>query len=190
MSEVDHRWRARLAELGDEPAEEALGSVMGEMVHEATAPGRAAVQTWRDPNRAPLGRRLLAGLDFTALLAGLYAETHPDPTSRAWFLTQLVESEVHLRGQLAARLQEALCDQERLHLPEPPAPIEQAVPQRRVCDEAYLLLRQLCHPEEDRVGFSVERDAYLQMPEEKRDELIERALQQKTWNLSPFDLPP
>lgn len=188
MSSPDETWEARLSGLSDESSEEQVSTLASELAHSATAPGRAAVKTWQSEKTQQLGRQLLVGLDFAALMGTVYADAHVDPTSRAWLLTNMVESELHLRGQIASKLREALFDKALVSEPSLPVAIEETPPQRRVCDDAYLLLRQLFHPEEDQVGFSVERDAYLKMPDSLRDQAIERALIEGAWKLSPFDL--
>ncbi len=94
----------------------------------------------------------------------------------------LVEGELHLRGQLGARLREALFDRGEVEEPPVLVPAERLPPRRRVCDEAYLLLRSLFHPEEDAVGFIVERDGYLALPDDERDRMIQEALMKGRWN--------
>lgn len=189
MSDLDAEWEQRVRALGPEPEEEELGALVGAMVHQATSAGRVAAATYASEGLEVLGRRLLAGLDFSGLLGTLYGPAPTSPTGRAWLLAQMVESELHLRGQLGARLRQALFDREPIDSPPVLVPAERKLPHRRVCDEAYLLLRSLFHPEEDAVGFVVERDGYLALPDVERDLLIEQALIRGAWNLSPFDLP-
>lgn|GEM_PF-6550651 len=187
MSTLDEQWASRVRALGSEPEDEQLGALAGDMVHQATSPGRVAAALYAESEQ--LGRRLLSGLDFVGLLGTLYGSPPPSPTARAWVLRHMVESELHLRGQLAARLREALFDRELVEEPPVLVPAERKSPRRRVCDEAYLLLRSLFHPEEDAVGFVVDRDGFLAMPEAEKDRLIEQALIRGAWNLSPFELP-
>jgi hypothetical protein len=175
--------------LGPEPADEALGALLGDAVHQATSPGRMAAAAYVEAGGGELGRRLLSGLDFAGLLGALYAPPAQTPTARAWLLGNLVEAELHMRGQLGARLREALFDRDEVEEPPVLVPAERLPPRRRVCDEAYLLLRSLFHPEEDAVGFIVERDGYLALSDDERDRMIQEALMRGRWNLSPFDLP-
>jgi len=188
VSQSDDEWAGRIRALGPEPADETLGALLGEAVHQATSPGRVAYATYRESGGDELGRRLLAGLDFAGLLGALYGPPAETPTARAWLLGHLVEAELHLRGQLGARLREALFDRGEVEEPPVFAPVEQKSPRRRVCDEAYLLLRSLFHPEEDAVGFIVERDGYLALGDDERDRLIQEALMKGRWNISPFEL--
>lgn len=186
MSEFDQEWKSRIDALGEEPSEQDLGVLLQDMVRQATAPGRAVAQVAEDSSRQPLWRQLTAGLDFCGLLGSLYAEPPADPGARSWSLTQQVEIELHLRGQLVHRLIEALGDKREVMQPRT-IPQEIPPPPLRVCDEAYLGLRRLLHPEEDQVGFSVDADGYLAMPFDVRDQAIAKALAAKTWNLSPFE---
>jgi len=187
VSTLDEEWASRVRALGPEPDDEQLGAVAGAMVHQATSPGRVAAALHGESEQ--LGRRLLSGLDFVGLLGTLYGAPPASPTARAWVLTHMVESELHLRGQLAARLRQALFDRELVDEPPLLVAAERTSPRRRVCDEAYLSLRSLFHPEEDAVGFVVDRDGFLALPESEKDRLIEQALIRGAWNLSPFELP-
>jgi len=189
VSQLDDEWAGKIRALGPEPDDGALGALLGDAVHRATSPGRVAYAAYREGNGDELGRRLLSGLDFVGLLGALYGPPAETPTARAWLLGHLVEAELHLRGQLGARLREALFDRGEVEEPPVLAPVERKQPRRRVCDEAYLLLRSLFHPEEDAVGFVVERDAYLALSDEDRDRMIQEALMRGRWNLSPFELP-
>lgn len=189
VSQLDEEWAERIRALGPEPSDEDLAAFLGDAVHQATSPGRAAVAAYLRSGGDEVGRRLLSGLDFAGLLGGLYAPPAETPTARAWLLGHLVEAELHLRGRLGARLREALFDRGEVEEPPVLVPAERRAPRRRVCDEAYILLRSLFHPEEDAVGFIVERDAYLALSDEERDRRIQEALIQGRWNLAPFDLP-
>lgn len=183
MSETDDRWRRRADALGPTPAEQLTDELLGEMAHEATAPGRVSMQIWRTREQRELGRRLLVGLNVNALLAMVYSSPAEDAADRGWLLRHAVESELRLRALLAERLMQALNDKTWIEEPPPLIRSEPPPPRRRVCDEAYVLLRELLHPEEDQVGFSVDRDAFLNMPPEARDQTIERAITSHTWNL-------
>lgn len=187
MSEFDQEWKSRIDAIGEEPSEQDLGVLLQDMVRQATAPGRAVAQLATDEGRQALWRRLGAGLDFCGLLGSLYSEPPADPAARSWGLAQQVEIELHLRGQLVHRLVEALGDKREVARPQPVGHEEIRPPPLRVCDEAYLGLRRLLHPEEDLVGFSVDADGYLAMPFDVRDQAIAKALATKTWNLSPFE---
>ncbi len=185
MSESDEGWRKKLDELGAQPAEAQLEELLGEMVHQATSPGRVGVQVYLDPKRRELGRRLLVGLNANALLGMLYSEPVPDAEGQSWLLRSAVEAELTVRARLVGRLKQALLDKTWIDEPPPLVQSEPKPPRRRVCDDAYLLLRQLVHPEEDQVGFSVDATTFLNMPPDLRDSTIERALQSHTWNLRP-----
>lgn len=188
MSFPDQVWDEQVAALGTAPDDEVLGALTSEMAHAATAAGRASMRAFLDPAKTELGRQMLVRMDFAALMAMIYSPPHADPSNRAWLMTVMTEAELHLRGQLVSRLKEALTDREWVDPPAWNIELEVSVPQRRVCDEAYLQLRQLFHPEEDQVGFSVDRNAFLNFPVELRDQVINDALQRDRWNLSPYDL--
>lgn len=66
------------------------------------------------------------------------------PEQRTTLIEQAVEAEVALRRKVIARI-DALLD-DRTPIPVPVSgPAEQRPPPRRVCDEAYLLMRQMVH---------------------------------------------
>ena len=90
-----------------------------------------------------------------------------------------------------ARVDTLLDDQETL--PRRLAgPIEQPPPKRRVCDQAYLLMRKIVHWGESLLDASVQENQFLNLPDDLKDARITEARVSGIWNraLSGHELEP
>lgn len=121
-------------------------------------------------------RMLAARLEELAAPALLDARQPPDASAAVWMLSTATAAAVGLRARLAARLRPML-DDRRLLPPAGPADprVEEPERARRVCDEAYAMLRELLHTDEGRTAFLMDRWAFLRLPEPERDAEIARA---------------
>lgn len=176
-------WREILESLPSPCPAEAVSDIARAMRVAAAAPGHAAAETYRAEGRSSLGRDLLLALDAASIEATLEQAFPEDPNQRAWLLQHLVQAELNLRARVLAKV-EALLD-DRAWVTDPPSAVALEVrpPPRRVCDQAYVSLRQLVHPEEDQVGYQVESEAFLHMPPEVKDRVIDKSRKSHTWNL-------
>ena len=176
-------WRETIESLPSPCPAEAVTDIAGAMRLAATAPGHAALEAHCTEERAELGRDLLLALDTSAIEACVERAFPADPNQRAWLMQRLVQAELDLRARVLAKV-EALLD-DRAWLADPPSSVALEVrpPSRRVCDQAYVSLRQLVHPEEDQVGYQVESEAFLHMPADAKDRVIEKARNSRTWNM-------
>ena len=125
-------------------------------------------------DRAAQARVLVGRLE--ELAAGPLLDAAPaDASTAVWMTATAAAAVVGLRSRVALRLQPMLAD--RRLLPSPPADprVEEPVRPRRVCDEAYLMLRELLNTGESRTAFVMDRWAFLRLPEPERDAEIARA---------------
>jgi hypothetical protein len=76
------------------------------------------------------------------------------------------------RARLADTLTRLLDDKRNVPLPEQPANTEERLPPRRLCDEAYLLLRKLLSPEESADDQLRNGRLFLDLDEAQRDKEI------------------
>ena len=76
------------------------------------------------------------------------------------------------RARLASVLTKLLDDKQNVPLPSQPANTEEKLPPRRMCDEAYLLLRKLLSPEESADDQLVNGRFFLDMDVAQRDKEI------------------
>lgn len=179
------KWKQEVDSLPSPCPENMVTELAGRMRDALLAPGRAAIAAYPHPERSELGRDLIMALDAGGIEAILDAPEPDNPNQRAWLLKQLVQAELDLRARVRARVQSLLDDKALLDDPAAGIPMEVRAPRRRVCDEAYVTMRQLVHPEEDQVGYQVESNAFLNMPEEAKDQTIDRARSAHVWNLKP-----
>lgn len=181
-------WIARLQELGEAATAKQIEDLAREMISEVTAPGQAAstgldAEQWQHE----VSQMLLLELGPACLEGLLQGPLPKTAQTRAWLVERLLENELQLRARVRARIMSLLDDKEWLPDPQEGPPMEIYPPRRRVCDEAYVAMRALTHPEEDQVGFSVETEEFLHMPPELKDEHIERAKTSHVWNQAAPD---
>lgn len=101
----------------------------------------------------------------------LIAVSGLEPLDRAWLLRSIVSEETSLRSDTLAWLGILLKDK------TPVAENET----RRICDEAFLSLRQLISFDEAELGAGLDVKRFLAEPPVKRDQLINKALVSKTY---------
>jgi hypothetical protein len=88
----------------------------------------------------------------------------------------LVQSD---RGRLAATLNKLLDDKQPVPLPAQAPNVEEKIPPRRLCDEAYLMLRKLLSPEESGDDHLMNERLFLDLKEADRDKEIAKLRQSK-----------
>lgn len=112
-----------------------------------------------------LGESQELAIDPLLAVAGL------GPLDRAWVLRTTVSEETSLRSDTLAWLKPFLTDR------SPVAENET----RRICDEAFLGLRQLVSFDEPELGADLDVKRFLAEPPARRDVLINKALTSKTY---------
>lgn len=124
---------------------------------------------------------VLLGLEETAFLPVFESRREDAAEDYVWEMQTLVDIQLQNRALIVERLNAMLLDTRPVPIPEPPMPQEEQAPERRVCDEAYLMLRSLLAFEDEESGFANE-DAFLaEMTEEERDEEIARIKSSEEW---------
>jgi hypothetical protein len=124
---------------------------------------------------------LLAHLDDLAIVPLVEAPNPSSADQRAWMMIRSVKAELALRQRIIARLDKMLDDRAPLENPSF-GPTEKAPPRRRVCDEAYALMRQIVHFGESKGKAEVEIDVFMNSPDKFKDAQIEKARKSATWN--------
>lgn len=163
--------------LGDDTKIDELAKTLRAQAGETP---KAAVQLvlGQDVVIASRARRLLSQLDEVAV-ESLLEPNPPQPEKRVELLQLAVDSEAALRDKVAARLEVLLDD--KTPVPRRLIPkAEKQHPLRRVCDDAYVLLRRLI--------YFGEPDPYqptnwfLNAPDDFKDEIIKRARATGVWD--------
>ena len=139
--------------------------------------GQEAVALWHAGYDATAARaqELLGQIEELALDALLGAPDSIDVTKLVWLMRTLTDIEVEVRKRVILKLM-PLLDRK---LPVPPLPvveeIEEPVPEVRVCDEAYMLLRRLVQTAESAESYYLNIRTFGNLPESERDTEIQKA---------------
>jgi hypothetical protein len=148
----------------------------------ATRTPKAAVDLLLGTDEVGAARARLLILYLEELAVAPLLEAKPPlPEQRAALITQAAAGELALRKKLIARLDVLLDD-------KTPVPVhggltaEQRPPPRRVCDEAYVLMRQVVHFGEPDVEAAVQADMFLNAPNDFKDQIIKKARATGVWN--------
>jgi hypothetical protein len=121
----------------------------------------------------------LGDLSLTPLLE---ASEEASPEARVRDLKLVVESQLDNRNRIARILEAMLTDKTVLPPKILPIGVEEVPPTRRVCDEAYLMMRLLFAVEDEEKQFD-HKDAFLDLTDDQRDIEIERARKTKKWTI-------
>ena len=162
---------------------EAVKRLTEQVKQDAFSDVRTLVRLIREAKRdvAQKAAMVLLGTDELAFTPVLEAQRDEPANDYVWDVQTLVDIQLENRSKIVDQLNTMLLDTRSVPLPKSPMPEEEHAPSRRVCDEAYLMLRGLLgfEGEEDRF---INEDAFLaDMTEEERDEEIERIKSSDEW---------
>ena len=119
----------------------------------------------------------LGDLPLTPLLE---ASENASPEARVRDFKQVVQLQLENRNRIVKTLEAMLADKTTLKPTMFPIGVEEIPPSRRVCDEAYLLMRLLFALEDEATTFA-NKETFLNMTDEERDAEIERAQKTGKW---------
>jgi hypothetical protein len=164
--------------------EEAEAALSSELRDESHAIGMSLVRIWQgsDADLADRALGVLYEIAEPAIVPLVVESSRMGVEDRVQAMTLAVENELALRRRLVAGLEEMLDDKSPLAIQPPGAPTEREVPRRRVCDEAYLLMRALVHLGEEELAAITDADDFLALPDEGRDDTISEARRSQVWN--------
>jgi len=131
-----------------------------------------------DSSKALLMLLEIGDLALTPLLESLKSE---NPEQYVWDMKTVVGIQIENRLKIANILEKMLGDKRLLRIPEVPIGVEERPPPRRVCDEAYLMLRRLLSFEETEEEQFLNLVMFLDMSDEEKDAEIERFKSTKRW---------
>lgn len=103
------------------------------------------------------------------------------PEDYVWDMETIVDLQMENRLKIAKALENMLEDKRPREMPELPPKTEESYVPRRVCDEAYLLMRRLLAFEEREEEQFFNADEFLNMTDEEKDAEISRAKTSKRW---------
>jgi hypothetical protein len=143
----------------------------------------AAVTLWTEPESKMSAKAasLLADIDDLAIVPLLDAPELTDVSQRVWLLETVVAAQLELRDKIVTKLEKMLDDKSMVPLPKDTGPVEEPPPPRRVCDEAYVLMRRLVNFDEGKTTHYMNVEAFLNLPNAKKDVEIRKARESRTW---------
>jgi hypothetical protein len=162
-----------------------LEKLSRDVVEDARAAARAAVEVWSgyDPAQEKKAAVILSALDEIAFVPLTEKSDPPSPQHRVWLLRMAGLSHLELRAKLVALIDRMLDDRRT-----PPAgatmqgpPLEENPPAPRVCDEAYLVQRQLLNFQESREHYFSNARAFQNLRDDQKDVEIRNAKRSNVW---------
>ena len=135
-----------------------------------------------DEEMARKASYILSRIGDLAIVPLLEAENANAPLDRVWRMKGIVDAQLAVRTEIVALLEQMLNDKDFVPYPEAPGPIEEEPLVERVCDVAYILLRQLVHFGESSDEHEFNTYPYLQINFEDRDNEIDQYRKSKTWS--------
>jgi len=133
-----------------------------------------------EKKKAALVLQDLGDLAVTPLLDTLSPEI---PKDYVWDVVTIVNLYLELRQKILKELAEMLTDPRPVPVPELGPNVEEQPAPRRICDEAFLLLRKMLYLDEnEEVQFFNGRN-YLNMSDEERDAEIVKMTETKIWSV-------
>jgi hypothetical protein len=145
--------------------------------HDTTAlAARAVALAGASSAQLAFNARSIAGeLEELAVSSLLSAPPTASVAEDVWRIRTAVAAAVALRARVAAYLRSLLADRRLTPLPTGVEGLAHAPPPR-VCDEAYVALRELINLEESRSGFTLDRWAFLRLSDAEKDAEIAAVL--------------
>jgi hypothetical protein len=158
------------------PTDEAgLNALARQMLDDARDSVRATVELWAtNPAQSQKAQTILTALEELAFVPLTERGDPADARQRVWLLRTADHSHLEFNRML---------DDRRRPAPRPMSgpKLEEGGAIPRVCDEAYLAHRRLLNFAETSDQFASSENAFLAMPEAKRDEEIKHLRQSNTW---------
>ncbi len=124
---------------------------------------------------------LLLSLGSLALSPLLDSAAVDIPEDYAWDMQTAVRLYLESRERIVKALEKMLTDSRPVAVGSPFSLKEEQAAPRRVCDEAYFLLRKLLALEENEEDRTSNRQAFLEMEDKERDAEIKRFMKTKAW---------
>jgi hypothetical protein len=161
-----------------------LDALAARLLEESRAQARDAIRIWRSPDKTMSYRAevVLSELGEVALVPLLETAGTNTPIQEVWLLQHVGMVENEMRKKVAARVNKLLDDRR----PLPPPAVRGARPEgggttRRVCDEAFVLMRRYINPSESAEQHNLAMELFLGSPEKERDATIQKARRSRLW---------
>jgi hypothetical protein len=124
---------------------------------------------------------VLQNLGPMAIPALLQALRESSPEDCVWDFQTAARLHLESRTQLVAALEKRLTDKRPIQIGDPFAVRDEEPAPRRVCDEAFSVLRRLLASKESAPEITEQDRLFLELSESARDQEIARFLESKDW---------
>ncbi len=165
--EDDAGFAALAAKVRQDAREPVLAAVDALLKNDAAASGKAM--------------RLLPEVGELAVGPLVEAATS-DLGKKIWSARTAVNALGQLRDRVATLLDGMLADRRVVPAPAGAGPVEGKPPSPRVCDGAYLLMRQILNPKENLEQQALNQNAFLGLPVAEKDKEIQKARGAREWS--------
>ncbi len=147
--------------------------------------GRSAVTVWKgtDVRMSDKAALLIAQIGDLGIVPLLEATDIPGVAKPVWMLRNVVEAEMVLREKIRERIDSMFDDKNPVPMPRASGQIEEPPVPRRVCDEAYILMRRLLNSSESQMNYLMNVRAFLSLGEQEKNKEIQKARQTRTWTM-------
>ncbi len=165
--------RRELARLASDD-DDGLERIVRAATEEGRSAADAAVAVWLEGGElGTRARSIVVSLEDLALASLARSRIPPESSDRAFRMQAIARAARAAQTRAVNALFASLDD--RTDLGSPGGVAESRAPARRVCDEAYLLLRGLLFADGGLAGSVASTEAFLATPERERDALIREA---------------
>jgi hypothetical protein len=161
-----------------------ITALANQVMDDAREAVRAAVELWSgvNPGHEQKAATILMALDELAFVPLMERGDPADPRHRVWFLRMAGSSYMEPRAKLIQAINRMLDDRRKPPIPpQSGPPLEENPPQLRVCDEAYLVHRQLFNFAESREQYYQNAHAFQSLSESQKDAEIQNLKKSNTW---------
>jgi hypothetical protein len=160
-----------------------LEALTREIADQSRAPLEAVGGIWASQtgDERRKAARVLRALEELGIRAWLNQFGRVSATDRLEAAEAVIESYRSVQQRVTEILRPLLDDRTNVPQAAPPEPVEEKRPPTRVCDEAYLLLRQLLKADERQMVALESERAFLHQTDPERDRTIKRYRDKQEW---------
>lgn len=127
---------------------------------------------------------IMMELDDIVLIPLLDNFDNCNPQQRLQSISLAVDTQLSIRKIIVQKLNQLLDDVSLIPVEEIPGSAEEEAPiPMRICDEAYLLMRQLLKMDEKEVDFELNSSEFIELPTDLRNVEIQRARKSEAWTV-------
>ncbi|HRN25156.1 MAG: hypothetical protein IT276_02700 [Ignavibacteriaceae bacterium] len=160
-----------------------LDSLSEEIILRSRKDGRELVNILHssDAIERKKAANLILALGDLAVIPMLDSLDTENPENYAWEMDAIVTSYLEDRNKIVNKINSMLSDKRLMKTPELMGVSEEQPIPRRVCDEAYLLLRKILAFKDDEEELMTNERLFLGMSDGEKDEEISRLKSSKEW---------